>query len=233
MEFGDMTLLAAARGATSCVASTSWVGPVLQFLGTIGAVGVGAYLISRREQKAHERKESADKLFLAVTVSAVLEAFTSDCADVADDDGTSEGRRTPEGELRPQVETPDLNYASLGVVRMALPAFLLDQVHALPRKIDSARRYLGFIASFDEDDYFFERQLKYAELGVVAAQVSERLRLHVGLPPLIDPDSTTRQWIEKRLDALREIEQRRKAAQVEWAATFASKMQANEQPPPD
>ena len=230
MDGTVLALLATATSsATNCVAPAPWLAPTLQFVGTMGAVAVGAYLVSRREDKAHRRKKDADKLFLAVTVSAVLETFTSECAAVADDDGTPPGQRRSDHERSPQVKAPDLSYANLDVVWRALPALLLDQGHALPRKLESARRFLAFMHSYDEEDYFFERRLKYAELGVLAANISEKLRLDVGLPAQIDPTSTTRKWIESSLDTLKATEQMRLAEQAEWVAAFTAKMAANEQ----
>ncbi|WP_205392634.1 hypothetical protein [Xanthomonas hydrangeae] len=129
-----------------------------------------------------------------------MERFTAACADVAGDDGTYRGQVGLDGRLAIQVASPSLDYADIEVVWMALPGALLDQVHSVPRKLENIQRYLEFMAdNLDDDRYFADRQRKYAELGLHAAAASMDLRKHVGLDPMIDPESSTVAWLEEKL----------------------------------
>ncbi len=175
-----------------------WWGPLLiQTLGSLGGVWAGATLVGRREHHSRELKRQADIAYLVVTVSGLLEQFVSDCADLAADDGTSQGQVGPNGR-QAQVRPPTLDLSKLDVEWMALPSNLLDQLHSIPIRLDTIRRYLSFHASvLDEDDYFDERQLKYTELGLKAAEASKTLRTFGGLPPLIDADNNTATWLNE------------------------------------
>ncbi|ATB60214.1 hypothetical protein XFF6166_10005 [Xanthomonas citri pv. fuscans] len=196
-------LAIASTAAKVASSSAPWWGSLLQLAGTLagslGGVWVGAHLVARREQLAREQKRSADALYLAVTVSGILERFTADCADVAGDDGTYRGGVAEWG-LAIQVQSPSLDYASLEVVWMALPGQLLDQVHSVPRKLENIQRYLDFMGDNGDDDrYFADRQRKFAELGLHAAATSIALRTHVGLQEMIDSESSTVEWLKEKL----------------------------------
>lgn len=222
MDIGQFGYLAAAVANESATNTAPWWGPpALQLFGTLvgslGGVWIGARLVGKRERAASEQKRVADVLFLTVTISGILERFASYCADVASDDGTYRGERDRDGLLRAQIPAPTLDYAGVDVVWMSLPGRLLDQIHAVPRRLENLERYLEYIAENDgdEDRYFADRRRRYAELGLKAAAVSQSLRQHAGLSPEIDPTSKTVPWLKEmlarriRLDQAYDEQQRR------------------------
>lgn len=214
-----MTVLS---GAAASINSVPWLSQaipevgkvvvaVISVGGALGGVLLGSRLTGGRERLAREAKQREDLLFLAVTVSAVLEAFVSDCAAVSTDDGTSMGQlsRTEDGEeyRSAQVETPKLDFSGLEVAWTALPAEMLDRLHALPAKLRNVESALSDVAEHDwapYDDYFEHRQLRYAKLGVNAGQLSREIRLEAGLPPELDEEQTVFQWLSERELRLRE-----------------------------
>ncbi|KQR12860.1 MULTISPECIES: hypothetical protein [Xanthomonas] len=224
----QVTLLTAASTAAQVASSSAplW-GSLLQLAGTLagslGGVWIGAHLVARREQLAREQKRSADALYLAVTISGILESFIAECADVAGDDGTCRGQKGPDGELTIQVATPSLDYANIEVVWMALPGALLDQVHSVPRKLENIQRYLDFMAdNLDEDRYFADRQRKYAELGLHAAAISVGLRMQVGLDPTIDSESNTVAWLKEKLSERIRLDKAFEDQQGVWVAASST-----------
>ena len=206
--------------ATTATAPTWWATHVAQTFGTLLAtsagVWIGARLVERRESKVRDEKRDADALFLAVTVSGMLERFVSDCANVASDDGTYHGQRTLEGNLEEQVPDASISYADLDVEWKSLPGKLLDQVHSIPRKLQTTQEYLKFIADHLDDDYFPERQIKFAELGLAAADASGSLRESVNLSRQIDPESTTVIWLKNMAEKLQEEKQKRDQENKSW-----------------
>jgi membrane protein implicated in regulation of membrane protease activity len=244
MDIHSLSWLSAAVASvavTKSIAVAPWWGPlIIQVAGSLGGVFAGAYLVNRRERESKKEKKSVEALYLAVTVSAVLDKFVADCADVAADDGTYRGEldytHDNQGVRTAQEKAPELDYAGLDVAWVSLPAKLLDAVHALPRKLRSGRRYLAYVHDNDGgpyDDYFAARQLKYAELGVAADEVTQELRKSVGLAPAGDPDSTTSTWLRERLAELKgraEVglkEQARSSAELAALAAASSPTPAN------
>lgn len=242
MAFDHQAVMAVLSGAAASTNSAPWltqaipeVGKVVVAVitvgGALGGVLLGSRLTGGRERLAREAKQREDLLFLAVTVSAVLEAFVSDCASVSTDDGTSMGQlsRTEDGEeyRSPQVETPKLDFSSLKVAWTALPPEMLDRLHALPAKLRNVESALSDLEEHDwspYDEYFEHRQLRYAKLGVNAGQLSREIRLAAGLPPELDEEQTVFKWLSERELRLREEsmqrDQRRLDANAELIATL-------------
>lgn len=184
--------------------------------GALGGVLLGSRLTGGRERRAREARHREDLLFLAVTVSAVLESFVSDCASVSADDGSYLGQlnRTDDGEeyRTPQVDAPKLDFSELKVAWTALSPDMLDRLHALPAKLRNVDAALSEVAEHDlatHDEYFEHRQLKYAKLGVNAGQLSREIRTSAGLRPELDEEQTVFEWLTEREMRLRQEHERR------------------------
>lgn len=208
-----------AAAAAGDVTKPEWWAPVLlQTFGTLVAttvgVAVGAWLVSRRESAVRVEKREADRLYLAITVSGVLEQFVSGCAAVASDDGTQPGSSSHE-RLTEQKPMPSLDLSALDVEWKSLDGVLLDKVHSVPRRLTTLVDYLKNASDYyEDDDYFAARRRKSAELGLHAAQVSAELRESVGLTSLIDPSSTTVSWLKEQLEKRVRIDEVRDEAQA-------------------
>jgi len=205
-----------------------WAAEIIKIIGTLAAtvagVWIGAWLVTRREASVRKETRAADKLYLAVTVSAVLEQFVSECAAVASDDGTCEGRMGVDGRPEIQVKMPTLDISGLDVEWKALEGPLLDQVHSVPRKLATLVDYLDFAGSnYDDDDFFADRQRKSAELGLYAAKASSDLRTSVGLGERIDPDSQTVTWLQQKLSDRIVIDKMREQAREDMWNNLATR----------
>lgn len=221
-----LSAVAAAKAAPLLAPPTWWAPHAVQTLGTLAAtsagVWVGAWLVTRREAGVRQEKRTADALFLAVTISGVLEKFVSACADVAYDDGLRKGERDIHGDLRIQVTAPLLNYSDLEVDWKSLPGQLLDKVHSIPRRLATLTEYLAWLSEEGSEDIFFsDRRLKFAELGLHAASVSEELRVSVGLEPRIDPNSRAVEWLRKSYEIMHQAEVERQAQQEKLVADLS------------
>lgn len=234
LDATQMLVAAAGTKVLTCPAPSNWpwipvVTGVLALIGAIAGTWINAHFTRGREAAAHERVRLADFLYLAVTVSAALDAFASRCAAVVSDDGTCHGQRDysngSQGELVVQVLPPTLDLSGLDVVWKSMPVDLLDQVHSLPIKLANAEAYLDFVAEFDSSgdgsDYFADRRLKYARIGVAAIEVIIALRARAGLRPQIDEDDTTmpflRQQLEERTKQAEDARQRQDESMRELA----------------
>ncbi|MEG2802631.1 hypothetical protein [Stenotrophomonas sp.] len=238
-----MLMAAATAKALTCPSPTNWpwipiVTGILALIGAIAGTWINAYFTRGREAEAHERARLADFLYLAVTVSATLDAFASRCAAVVSDDGTRHGQRdytnSAEGELVVQVPTPRLELAELDVVWKSMPIDLLDQVHSLPIKLENAEAYLDFVAEYDSSgdgsDYFADRRLRYARIGVAAIDVITALRARAGLRPQIDEDDTTMSFLRQQLEERTKLSEDAHQRQGEWMAELAERMDRNGSP---
>lgn len=191
-----------------------WATEVIKLISTLAAtiagIWVGAWLITRREAAVRHEQRAEDALFLAITISGKLEEFSSACASVSGDDGTSRGQPDVDGRRVAQVKAPRLSYADFSVVWKSIPAKLLDDLYSIPRRLQNAEDYLSFIhQECDDEQYFAERQRRYTNLGLYAAEVSERVRTSVGLAPQIDPESNTVTWLGEQRDRFKAIDERR------------------------
>lgn len=204
---------------------------------TVGGALVGVWLGSRltgvRERRARAEKQREDLLFLAVTVSATLEAFVSDCADASIDDGTQAGQlsRTEDGEEYrwPQVELPKLDFSNTKVEWTVLPPDLLDRLHAIPAKTGNLSRTLDAIAEYEWphfDEYFATRRLRIARLGISAGRLSQEIRAIAGLKPTLDEEQTVLDWLIEREPQLRieaeQVEAQRRIATEAFLGTVSN-----------
>lgn len=240
LDANPMLVAAASAKVLTCAANSNlpWIPIVTGVLALIGAVAgtwINAYLTRRREADAHERVRLADFLYLAVTVSATLDSFASLCAAVVSDDGTRHGERdysnSPQGEPVVQVPSPKLDLSGLDVVWRSMPVDLLDQVHSLPIKLANAEAYLDFVAEYDGSgdgsDYFSDRRLRYAKIGVATIEVIAALRARAGLKPQIDEDDTTMPFLRQQLQERSRLAEEARERQNEWMREFAEKLEPN------
>lgn len=233
----------AAKSAT-CAAASSWpwipiVTGALALIGAIGGTWTNAHFTRKRESEAREDARRAEFLYLAVTISAILDGFISRCAAVVSDDGTRQGQRdysdNPQGDLVVQVPAPKLDLGDLDVVWKSMPVDLLDQVHSLPVRLANAEAYLDFAAEFDSSsdgsDYFADRRLRYAKIGIITGQVLAALRERAGLRPQIDESDTTIPFLQKQLEELEARAEQHAQSQREWAEELTAKVAATQAAP--
>ncbi|CBJ37895.1 conserved protein of unknown function [Ralstonia solanacearum CMR15] len=157
------------------------------------------------------KKNSKDSEFLAVQVSLLLDQYVIGCSDVVGDDGLCHGRTNEHGCRESQVAAPNFALELLAVECKSLPAVLMNDVLSFPSKAKQVAEFVAGAGEFsdppDHWEWFEERQYQYARLGIEAASLATRLRLHakVSSQPFVDCDHVA--YMSRRKE---EIEQVRK-----------------------
>ena len=154
-----------------------------------GLVGIflGAMLAMAREFFADWIKRKKNAKYLAIRVSCILDKFIYDCVNVVQDDGLCCGQRNNDGCLEVQVKTPILEFDSLSLEWESLSSGLLYEVINFPNDIKHADSSINSVGEYvasppDYEEYFEERQTKYAELGLRAFELSKKLHVKYSLP---------------------------------------------------
>ena len=154
-----------------------------------GLVGIfiGAILAMAREFFADWIKRKKNAKYLAIRVSCILDRFIYGCVEVVQDDGLCCGQRNNEDCREVQVKTPILEFDSLSLEWESLSSDLLYEVINFPNNIKHADSSIFSVGEYiayppDYEEYFEERQIKYAELGLEAFELSEKLQIKYSLP---------------------------------------------------
>jgi len=150
--------------------------------GLIGVV-VGSFLTIAKEWWFQHRRAKKDATFLSIKVSCELLKFAGSCANVAGDHGEEDGN----GCCVPRTSTPDFKPETFDVEWKALPDKLMFEVLDLPFKIEQADETISGVYEHvadppDYPEWYEERQLQYATLGLSALGLASRLRSYAGLP---------------------------------------------------
>ncbi|SEG29922.1 hypothetical protein [Billgrantia desiderata] len=182
--------------------------------GIFGLIGVicGSLLTALKEWWLQSLSNKRNSAYLAARVSILLDKFVLACAEVVADDGLCYGQPDKDGYHSPQVDPPSLELQQIEVEWRSLPVRLMYEILDLPYKTEVAERRIQgvkeHVASPPEFvEFFEERQLQYAQLGLLAADLSTRLREHAKLPARLagawDPISYM-QDAEEKITKLRE-----------------------------
>lgn len=154
-----------------------------------GLVGValGALLTVAREWWFQARKNKKDAEYLAILVSCELERYAARCAEVVGDDGLCEGRPAENGYLYSQVQAPKFEPQMFSVEWKSLPAPLMYEILDFPYKAEVAGQSVSAVFEYvatppDFSEWFEERQLQYACLGITALKLATKLCAYAGLP---------------------------------------------------
>ncbi len=148
--------------------------------GLIGVI-VGALLTIAKDLWFDHRKRQKDITYLATHVVCIFDRFVAGCISVTRDDGLSCGQRDKDGCKVPQVEHPTIDFASLEVEWKSLPPKLMYEVLNFQSLIDDAEAHISIVSEFDAgppdyEEYFESSTIKYAELGLAAIDISNKLR---------------------------------------------------------
>lgn len=164
--------------------------------GLIGVV-VGSFLTIAKEWWFQHRISKKDATFLSIKVSCELLKFAGSCANVAGDHGEEDGN----GCCIPRTSTPDFKPEALDVEWKALPDDMMFEVLDLPFKIEQADETISAVYEHvagppDYSEWYEERQLQYATLGLFALNVASQLRSYAGLPCASNDDYYPRKYLE-------------------------------------
>lgn len=191
-----------------------------------GLVGVllGSASATLKEWWFSRRNDKRDARYLAVQVVGQLDRYVFACSEVVTDDGFYRGQRDEQGYCRTQIAPPKFSPESLTVEWRSIPAELMYEILDLPYKAEVAGHNIDGASENanppDFDDYFEERQLQYADLGLQAAAIATRLRAQAGLPERSMAHWDPIAWMNGRKS---EIEARRAERARNWEIKLASR----------
>ena len=157
--------------------------------GVFGLDGViiGAGLTTLKDVYLQARKDRKALEYLAVQVSFALDDYVRGALEVVCDDGLDDGQRDDRGCLHPIAEYPELRPQALEVDWTSLPADMMHEVFDLPIRTKDAIGAIGQVGEHgvgppDYEDYFEERVIQFASLGLQASDLADRIRSLAVLP---------------------------------------------------
>ncbi|NOS87806.1 MAG: hypothetical protein HOP34_04575 [Methylococcaceae bacterium] len=152
----------------------------------VGVV-LGVFLNALKEWWFQRGQNRKDLVYLTIRFACVLDTFVNSCVDVVADDGLCNGQPDPNGDCSIQVKTPKFEPLEIEVEWKSLPSELMYELLNFPNLIESANHtiddafeYLAIPPDYAEG--FEKRQIQYANLGLKAHALSEKLRKIGGLP---------------------------------------------------
>lgn len=152
----------------------------------LAGVLLGSASATLKEWWFSRRNDKRDARYLAVQVVGQLDRYVFACSEVVVDNGLCRGQRDEHGYRRAQIATPTFSPDSLKVEWRSIPPDLMYAILDLPYKAEVAGHIIEGASENadppDFDDYFEERQLQYAVLGLEAAALAKRLRAEAVLP---------------------------------------------------
>ena len=155
---------------------------VLSAGAAFGGVWYGQWRITQREKEAATAKLASERLFIATELVFILEQFAEGCARVA----TDTGKRDPQGFMRINEKTPEIDFDVIAGDWRSLDQKLMYAIRELPvLKEWSDREIAGMEESEGPPDFIktsLERQYLYARLGLKAILQAKRLRKLASLP---------------------------------------------------
>ncbi|MFG1265083.1 hypothetical protein [Xanthobacter aminoxidans] len=193
------------------------------FWGLIGVI-VGSVLTTAKDVFLDRRNQTRLATYAAIRIVCVMDLFAAGCLDVANDCG--EDRPQPHGqdERETTVDEPVLGPFASDIDWKSLSPEIAYKILILPSKIDEAKRsiYFAFDAIGGPPDYdegFEERQLRYAELGLSAIEITKELRKNYSIAP---PSNDRADWapakrlpeIKASIDQSRETKRHRREVAV-------------------
>lgn len=154
-------------------------------------VFVGAFLTTAKDWWFERRRSQKDLAYLAIHVVCIFDRFVAGCIDVTRDDGLSYGQRDKDGCKVPQVEHPSVDFMSIDVEWKSLPPKLMYEVLNFPTLIEDAKSHISIVTDFeagppDYEEYFETSTIKFSELGLMAIDLSNKLRAIGKLPEAIE-----------------------------------------------
>ncbi|PPC83169.1 MAG: hypothetical protein CTY38_04870 [Methylotenera sp.] len=177
--------------------------------GFVGVI-IGALIAVFKEYYFQKKKDQKDARYLSALVSFELERYASLCADVVGDNGLCQGQPDERGYSRTQVNIPKFEPLLIKGEWTTLPTGLMYEILDLPHHAEVANSKIDSVFENDNPpDWsygFEERQHQYANLGIKALMLSEKLKLQAGFPKRADNRWTPMNFMVERLS---EIEKNR------------------------
>lgn len=154
--------------------------------GLIGVI-IGAFLTLLRDNWSERRSRERHARYLAIRVVIALDRYVESCADVATDDGLSQGQPNTDGYLEEQVALPSAPTFPEDLDWKSIDHGLAYRLLSLSNEAAAANRTISFASENafppDFEEFFEERQYQYAKLGLAAFALTQALREKYDIHP--------------------------------------------------
>lgn len=125
--------------------------------------------------------------YLAIRIVCLLDKYIEDCVSVVNDDGLCYGSRTEDGFLEPQVACPSTPIFPDDIDWKSINYDLMYEILSFPSNMEAADGMISNVSEFDAtppdyEEFFEERAFQYAELGITAHKLAQKLRDQYTIP---------------------------------------------------
>jgi hypothetical protein len=180
----------------------------------ISGVLLGNMFTVIKEWLVGRSKRQQDTAYLAIIVVSHLNRFADGCWSVALDDGTGPVN-TQQEDYVASTQPPEFQPLDIDVEWKVLPQNLMYAILQLPDQRQQIQNRLAGIAAKENDypfnpDYFWARRRDYAELGLRASYIAQRLLKHAKIPIVEPPPSEWNRDVSMR-SVIQEIDEKREA----------------------
>ncbi|MBV1928544.1 MAG: hypothetical protein KUG81_03425 [Gammaproteobacteria bacterium] len=151
---------------------------ILTILGASIALG-GTWLFKNEDIEKSAR-------YLAIRLVCLFDKYIEDCVAVVRDDGLLNGSRTQDGCLSPQVASPGQPAYPDDIDWKSINHDLMYEILSFPSEIEAGDNAISFAWDHcssppDYDEGFEERAFQYAQFGLKAHKLAQKLRKKYGI----------------------------------------------------
>lgn len=178
-----------------------------------------------KELYAERRAKRKEAEYLAIRMVCIFESFMEVCASVVGDDGTYHGQTDADGYSRIQVTAPQLDVNLSDVNWKSLPPELMYEILYFPNLIKDADSFIDSTFEYaadppDYSDVFEERKYQYSQLGIMASELTAKLRKKYKIPKKHISSWDVVEYMTSERDKIKQLRLKREA---EHNAMFAEK----------
>lgn len=181
---------------------------ILTAMGALIALGGTWFFNSRDTEKAAR--------YLAIRLVCVFDTYIEDCVSFVTDDGLSYGSRNQDGYLEPQVASPGQPEYPDDVDWKSISHELMYEILSFPSDVEAADKAIGFawddLSPPDYDQGFEEQSFHYAQIGLKAYDLAQKLRGKYQIPEKDYTDWNPVLVLKKELEKIKKRQNQRAEA---------------------
>jgi hypothetical protein len=169
-----------------------------------------------RELYAESRSKKKEAEYLAIRMICIFDSYMEGCALVVGDNGLYHGQTDAEGYSRIQVTPPQLDVQLEDVNWKSFPPELMYEILYFPNLIKDADSCISstFEHAASPPDYyegFEERQYQYSKLGIMASELTTKLRKKYQVPKNHISSLDIVAYMHKEKDKINQLRLKREA----------------------
>lgn len=189
---------------------------IFGLLGIALGSSLSAILSVVRELYAEGRSKKKEAEYLAIRIVCIFESFIERCASVVSDDGLYHGQADAEGHSSFQVTAPQLDIQLSNANWKSLPPNLMYEILYFPNLIKDSESFIHgtFEHAASPPDYsegFEERQYQYSNLGIMASELTTKLREKYRIPKTHISNWDMVEYMNVERDKIRQLRLKREA----------------------